>query len=512
MSWLLFLLYAAVLFYVILKVKFFHLEGLKRWTPAIFFGLKLVAAFALWWIYTFYYTDRENSDIWKYFDDSKVMYDALAEKPGNYFSMLTGIGDEDPRIDMTYYHTMLHWYQQFDNNLLNDAHIIIRFNAAVRLVSMGNYHIHALFMCFLAFIGLCAMYKVVYPAVKEWRGAAAGIIFLLPSLLFWSSGVMKEGLMVFALGVIVYQFFRFFNDRKWWRIPWLLLCGWLLFVTKFYVLAALIPSLPAAIWVMRKETTETRGHGENKFPAFLKFAIALLLFFGLGLSLRWMSPVHDPLKLLAYKQNDFLKLARGGTYLLSDSVVAFIASDKREDLVKTGDSTFMIREGADYYYWYFDPDFSDTMFVRNGRDKATYTILTDFPRAGSLMEADYLQPTLLSFLRETPRAIFHVFVRPYPWEGKNPLLLLPALENLLVFLLLVLAIAFYRKPVSPGLAGFFLSFSLLLLLIMGLTTPILGALVRYRMAAQPFLLAGLLLFIDREKVLRKFPWIKKFGI
>ncbi len=512
MSWLLFLLYAAGLFYVIFKVKFFHLEGLKRWTPAVFFGLKLVAAFALWWIYTFYYTDRENSDIWKYFDDSKVMYDALAESPGDYFSMLTGIGDEDPRIDMTYYHTMLHWYQQFDNNLVNDAHIVIRFNAAVRLVSMGNYHIHALFMCFLAFTGLCAIYKVVYPALKEWRGAAAGIIFLLPSLLFWSSGVMKEGLMVFALGVIVYQFFRFFSDRKLWRIPLLLLATWLLFVTKFYVLAALMPSLPAAIWVMRKKTTETRGHGAHKISAFMKFMIAMSIFFALGLSLRWMSPVHDPLKLLAYKQNDFLKLARGGTYLLSDSVVAFIASDKREDLVKTSDSTYNIREGAHYYYWYFDPDFSDTMFVRHSRDKATYTILTDFPRAGSIMEADYLQPTLLSFLRETPRALFHVFVRPYPWEGKNPLLLLPALENLLVFVLLALMIAFYRKPVSPGLAGFFLCFSLLLLLVMGLTTPILGALVRYRVAAQPFLLAGMLMFIDREKVLRKWPWIANFGI
>jgi len=233
MAWLLFLIYFCLIFFLIFKLKFFHLDGLKRGTPAVFFLLKILAAIALWAVYTFYYTDKNNSDIWKYFDDSKVMADALPDHPADYFKMLSGIGDHDPRIDMQYYHVMTHWYQQFDNNLLNDAHIIIRFNAFVRLFSMGNYFTHALLMCFFAFIGLCAIYKIIFPAVKEWKSTAAGIIFLLPSLIFWSSGVMKEGLMLLALGIIVLNSFRFFNDKKWIRLIYIFLGVWLLFITNF---------------------------------------------------------------------------------------------------------------------------------------------------------------------------------------------------------------------------------------------------------------------------------------
>lgn len=501
MTWLLFLLYFAVILYCIFKLKFFHLDGLKRGTPAFFFLLKLVAAVALWGVYTFYYTDKSNSDIWKYFDDSKVMADAFTNHPNDYFKMLSGIGDDDPRIDMQYYHVMSHWYQQFDNNLLNDAHIIIRFNAFVRLFSMGNYFTHALFMCFLAFIGLCAMYKIIFPAVKEWKAAAAGIFFLLPSLLFWSSGVMKEGLMVLALGIVVFQTFRIFSDKKWIRLLYIFLGAWLLFITKFYVLAALLPSLLGALWVMK-----SKGH------ALMKFSIVILLCFIAGLSLKWIRPIDDPLKLLSLKQNEFLNTASGGTRLLSDSVVAFIAADHRTDLVKVNDTLYHIRKGADYFYWTFNPDFSDTIFVTNSNDPANYTILNDFPRAGSLMSANYLHPNLKSFVMETPRAMVHSLFRPFPWEAKNPMNLLPALENLLMILLLVLIVFFPRKIFSPEMFGFCLTFSLLLLLVMGLTTPVLGALVRYRIAAQPFLYVALLMCIDRGKLMMKWKWLEKFGI
>src|SRR3954470_13055434 len=77
MSWVLLLLYTLIIFYSIYKLKFFQLEGLGKWTPSLFFLLKIIAGIALWLVYTYYYTDRSTSDIWKYFDDGKVMFGAL---------------------------------------------------------------------------------------------------------------------------------------------------------------------------------------------------------------------------------------------------------------------------------------------------------------------------------------------------------------------------------------------------------------------------------------------------
>jgi hypothetical protein len=486
MSWLLFSIYFIAILFLIRKIRFFHLEGLPKWAPAAVFVIKIFAGLCLWAIYTFYYTDRVNSDIWKYFDDSKIMYDAPAE---DLAKMITGIGDKTAHFDSLYYFEMDHWYQEFDNNLLNDAHIIIRFNTVMRFISLGNYHIHSLFMNLLAFIGLCGLYAVFYSSLKKQRYILAAILFLSPSLLFWGSGVMKEGLMLFSMGMIIYQFFKYLEDQKKKRILFILLCSWLLYLTKFYVLAALIPALAGCYWSKK-----------SSGKIALKYVLSVLIFISLGLSMKFIYPTYDPLRILALKQNDFIKLAKGGTYVLNDTIVAYLENKKHDEVIIGPDSVCKIKLGVSYIYWYFNPDFSDTIFVKSSTDPASYKIMTDYPRAGSYMETQPLSPDLLSFIKASPQAMYRVLFRPYIWEGKNPLLLLPAIENLGLLLLLVLVILKYQKPESPALIGFCITFSILLLLVMGLTTPVLGALVRYKIAALPLLMLGLLQMCKRRDV------------
>jgi hypothetical protein len=251
---------------------------------------------------------------------------------------------------------------------------------------------------------------------------------------------------------------------------------------------------------------------KNRKYALLKFLTVFILFFGFTLSLKWIAPEREPLRLLANKQNDFLKMSKGGITLVNDSVEAFIAFDHREDLVKENDSVYHIRKGADYYYRPYLNGFIDTVFVKNSCDTSDYKLQTDLPRAGSLLNVGYLHPDLKSFLKEIPKAWFNVLFRPFIWEAKNPMFLLPALENLLLIVMILLVIFFHGKISNPEVFGFCISFSLILLLVIGLTTPVLGALVRYRIAAQPFLLIALLMLIDREKLVRKFPWLLKTGI
>jgi len=139
-------------------MRFFNADGISKRSFIILFILKLFFGFALWAIYTFYYTERVTADIYKYFDDSKVIFDCLKTNPADYFKMLFGIKNNTHAFDH-YYSQMNFWAQKSGTSIYNDSHTIIRFNALVRLFSFGYYNVHTVVICFLSLIGLTAIYK-----------------------------------------------------------------------------------------------------------------------------------------------------------------------------------------------------------------------------------------------------------------------------------------------------------------------------------------------------------------
>ncbi|MGZ4034336.1 MAG: hypothetical protein ACXVP4_05690, partial [Bacteroidia bacterium] len=79
-------------------MKFFDIESLSHRTISGIFILKIVFGLILWAIYTFYYTNRSTADIYKYFDDSKIVFDTLKTNPTHFFKMLFGIGNNTPEF------------------------------------------------------------------------------------------------------------------------------------------------------------------------------------------------------------------------------------------------------------------------------------------------------------------------------------------------------------------------------------------------------------------------------
>ena len=502
MSWFLYAIYLLIICAIIFRHRFFRLPGLKSYPALLFFLLKIFAGVAVWYVYTVYYPQREYADIWKYYDDSEVVYNALDDHPGDYFRLMSGIGI-DERIQHEYIDKMLHWDQQFENNLFNDSHTIIRFNALMRLISAGNYHTHSLVMCFLAFIGLCALYHWLYKFIPQWKKPVAFILFISPSLLFWTSGVLKEGILFFALGMLILHSWRFAEDKKKYRLFWIVLSIFLLAITKLYALVFVLPALALALHLMK-----------NPRFAIVKTAI---LFAGLivtGILIDKVKPELSPYRIIAMKQKDFLNLAKGGTYLMNDTFVVYLRPDQplivtKEDLLDTHKETYRLAPNTEIIYWNIADDFHDTLRRTVGVEDVKYTLLSGSPVAGSLMQVNALQPTASSVLNETPGAIFRSTFRPYPWELK-PVMIIPAmLENLFLWLLIFACVLWYKKASFKAVFWFCIVFALITLAVTGLTTPVLGALVRYRITAVPFLLFALLLCIDRQKVVKRLPFLDR---
>ncbi|MBK9059170.1 MAG: hypothetical protein IPO60_06080 [Flavobacteriales bacterium] len=139
------------------------------------------------------------------------------------------------------------------------------------------------------------------------------------------------------------------------------------------------------------------------------------------------------------------------------------------------------------------------LITQKQRDMLGVVSLTD---PGSYITATPLAPTLFSFLQQAPHALYMTFLSPFATGDLGGLGLLSALENMVMVVLLPVA-ALRARPwarIDLPLLLYFVSFCLFLGLLIGWTTPVVGALVRYRVPLLPFYTIALLLIADPRKL------------
>jgi hypothetical protein len=499
------LAFTAFFLFLIPRMKLFRIGSIPiNWFQGAFV-LKVLSGFILYLIYTYYYSDRSTSDIWKYYDDGMVMFSALREQPMDYLKMLFGVGNDGPHFEQ-YYDRMNHWYRPFSSSIANDTHTIIRFNAFVRLFSLGHYNVHSVVANFLGFIGLTGILhflKEMAPSKEKWFFAG---VFLMPGMMFWASGVLKEPMLLLGLGLLLYGVVKWTSEGFGWS-RFLLIITSLLFLTtvKSYALAAIGLSLLA--WFLSK-----------KLPAFEPAVVFLSVFaFGMvGLVImHQVMPSESLFTKIAQRQYQFYQLAEGGTYIKSAN----------------GDSLYVA--AADYEKLEFVNDrkqvaLSEVVLAVNWRDakkdgasemvlstNENYEVLLDYGKTGSTIETPRLEANLRSILIASPIALLNSLFRPFPWNIRSPFMLLSGIENLLIILLIVLCFARFQSEVlSSPTFWVAITFSFCILILTGLVTPVVGAIVRYKVPALPFLVCALIALIDTSSIEQflsdKLPFLKRY--
>ena len=129
-----------------------------------------------------------------------------------------------------------------------------------------------------------------------------------------------------------------------------------------------------------------------------------------------------------------------------------------------------------------------------------YNVITYLSKSGSAVEINYLDGTFWSILKTVPQGLYHTFCRPHIFDSHNLLSLIAALENTFINIVLILSILFTRiRNFKPVIVMFSISLVLLLFSIIGITTPVLGALTRYKIPGLLFLLSVIIIIFDAEK-------------
>ena len=127
--------------------------------------------------------------------------------------------------------------------------------------SFGNIYVHNVFINFISLIGLTTIFKAFKPFLHHKEKVLFYLLALIPSILFWGSGLLKESIIFFALGLFFLNLFRLSQQFKLVYLGYLLLSVLLIIYTKFYLLVALsIPVLGYVINVYLKRKTLMLGY------------------------------------------------------------------------------------------------------------------------------------------------------------------------------------------------------------------------------------------------------------
>lgn len=287
----LFVGYLVALSWLLTRMNFFRSSGLTRMQLILIFLGKVAVGIFYGWVGIYYAKTANMTDTWLFHAGGLQEENLLLHDPVRFFTELF----TDPYDDGRW--KLLGTENSYWNDLKENA--LIKGLAILNLLTGGHYLVNVLFFNFFGMLGVVCFYRVLidrYPLQKTAAGLAA---ILLPSVLFWTSGIHKEGILFTALGSILYATYFSIQKKHWsWkRILALTLALLLILVFRNHLLFVLLPAL--LLWGLLERVPYKKG-----WITVGLYSLLVLLFF--------ISPyLHSKTDLPAAvvrKQQEFLKL------------------------------------------------------------------------------------------------------------------------------------------------------------------------------------------------------------
>jgi len=197
------LLYALIIVYCIYRFDILKPNEMHWEIPAVYFFAKCVVGVGLGIFYLKYYG---AGDTYGYFSDSGHLFSVLFNEPKQFFKIMLGYHLESPDTarNVASLHT---WVDSGFDEYYNDAKTLVKLNTIFRFVSFGFYEVHVVLMAFLAYVGLLLLYRVFLNSIvpnNKWSWLILLFVFTIPSHFIWSSGLMKEPLILFVFAALLF--------------------------------------------------------------------------------------------------------------------------------------------------------------------------------------------------------------------------------------------------------------------------------------------------------------------
>jgi hypothetical protein len=483
------ILYFLIIVFLIYRNGFFGVikdKHISSFQFILLFTFKCLAIPVFYWVYQTYYGGLKNFDAGKFFDDSKVINSIAYSHPLEYLKLLFGLQADQEGTFL--YENFIKYTANWDEGnswrlFFNDNRTIIRFHSIIHFISFNTYAVHALVSCFLSFIGTVFIYrsfKQLFVAREFW---VLLIFVALPNLWLFSGALLKEPLVIFQLGLIFIFIDRIFQRQNsgFKKLLFLLAICFIGYILKpqvtlpvamFYFIYKLVISLPF-------------NYKSLIYLALIISTITIVNFAFVPVKKMTM------LSFINKKQMEFYDAMKGGIFLKDDKKFVRLPYDQSLIIKDSAASqtTIRIKKGVSYVYWEHHHQ-KDTLYCSNNSDTSTqYTLAYQLIPARSFYTIEPLTFNSNLFSTIANSVYYGLF---YPLKFNSLLNTIVSLENLLNLLCLFIVVIGLIKADQRIHLVFFLSLVLVFVILIGISTPNVGAIVRYRSVITPFLILAAL--------------------
>lgn len=466
MTFITFLLFILIL-YLIFKGILFKKSPISSSTIAIVFAIKFLAITA-----SVNYLDHHpafdlKGDHEAYLNDSYVLNAVFYQEPTTYFKLLTGLDDTDITKEKFLSHTKL-WNNPY--LAYNDCRTVIRIHSLVDFIAFGNAYFHLLLVNLLTIFSCLLLTKAFSKYIKKKTLLFLVLSLGIPTFFFYGGLVLKEHLLFFGMASFAYAL----STNKLKSIYfWIGL--FLLVTVKQYIFGIILFSyFIHLIFKQLKSNT-------SKLAALIIGCIIVLLSL--------FTPAGTKaVVIISNQQYAFDKVATEGIYLhdwkSKSRDFYYYLNIKDTALLKDYDeNNFKLREDVvASKHSLPSNEFIDSVQLHKGEIFINGMIVPK--NSGSYVKPHFIHYEKIRLLENIPSSIFYTLSQPTflspGSSAKYPI----ALETTLLFIVICLSfiytLFYQRKMLIHPLVISFIFFILATASIVGVTTPVIGAMVRYR--------------------------------
>jgi len=230
---------------LIVSIFYFRIRTKKNSNGLFYISLtaKLISSIAFCLVYKFYYSE---GDTFFYHIISKDVASVFWESPKEFFNLWIlkttnywGLGVQNS----------IEWYLSSTSEKDLASSNMIFLTIPIQVLSLGNFYVTSLYIALLTFYGLWILYEIGIEYFTSQSKLLKCVLFV-PSILYWTSGILKDAYVFLAVVYLVYAIFKLFHLFQF-RIKYIMLvplCITLIIMLKPYVVLVLLPS--AFYWIM----------------------------------------------------------------------------------------------------------------------------------------------------------------------------------------------------------------------------------------------------------------------
>jgi len=229
-------------------------------------AVKIIGVITFAFMYLSYYGD---GDTIYYFEGSRTLSQLFLHSPTELFRLLfsSHIFDQDfmsVKSHITYSRSSEEWF-------------LVQLLFPIVMLSFNRFIIAQILMAIVSLLGAWKLFQTFLMFYPRKQKEAFIAVFLVPSVLLWGGGVLKDTVSLVFISTFFYYSIKLFYlyQIKLRYFILLFISGYILFMTKFYILLSFIPALIIG-WM----SYNLRSIGSRFFRILIAPFIILVSFVG----------------------------------------------------------------------------------------------------------------------------------------------------------------------------------------------------------------------------------------